>query len=153
MLSWSMAYSQKGSRPARMSGRGVFPSRTRLSSPIVQRRLAARQWGKLFMTTYARSAVSISIFVFAILCTPATAFEANLVTREQVDAVKLLPPPPAMGSAAQLRDMQAVVQGEKDRTANNPPRRRWLTTRSVFRFADVLGPHFTAAVSLLLRVR
>jgi acid phosphatase (class A) len=80
-----------------------------------------------------------------VLCTPAIAFEANLVTREQVDAVKLLPPPPAMGSAAQQRDMRIVVEAEKNRTPEQTAKAVADNEISIFRFGDVLGPRFTAA--------
>ena len=84
------------------------------------------------------------MLAFFVLCVPATAFESNLVTREQVDAVKLLPPPPVIGSLAQQRDMQADVQAEKDRTPEQKAKAVADNEVSVFRFADVLGPHFTA---------
>jgi acid phosphatase (class A) len=85
------------------------------------------------------------MLAFFVLCVPATAFESNLVTREQVDAVKLLPPPPAIGSLAQQRDMQADIQAEKDRTPEQAAKAVADNEISVFRFADILGPHFTAA--------
>ncbi len=83
-------------------------------------------------------------FAVFVLSSPVTAFEASIVTREQVDAVALLPPPPAAGSLAQQKDMQAVIQAQEDRTPEQSAIAIADNEISIFRFADVLGPHFTA---------
>jgi acid phosphatase (class A) len=72
-------------------------------------------------------------------------FEADIVTREQVDAVMLLPPPPNVGSPAQKRDMQIVIEEGIERTPEQAAKAVADDELSAFRFADVLGPHFTAA--------
>jgi acid phosphatase (class A) len=61
----------------------------------------------------------------------------------QVDLDHLLAPPPALGSAEETADLGAVVQAEKDRTAQDAVDAEADHQRSVFRFADVLGPGFT----------
>jgi acid phosphatase (class A) len=61
----------------------------------------------------------------------------------QVDLDHLLPPPPALGSAAETADMAAVMQAEKDRTADAAVAAEADHERTIFRFADVMGPDFT----------
>ena len=61
----------------------------------------------------------------------------------QVDLDHLLAPPPALGSAEETADLAAVVQAEKDRTAQDAVDAEADHQRSVFRFADVMGPGFT----------
>ncbi|HKT26532.1 phosphatase PAP2 family protein [Dyella sp.] len=51
----------------------------------------------------------------------------------------LLPPPPAAGSTAAQRDLQAVLTAQKTRTAQDMAAAKGDTARSVFRFADALG--------------
>lgn len=88
--------------------------------------------------------LSVCMLLGLLLCGRAVSFEGNLITREQVDAVKLLPPPPAVDSAAQQRDMEFVIQAEKNRTPEQATRAIADNATSVFRFADVLGPRFAA---------
>ena len=61
----------------------------------------------------------------------------------QVDLDHLLAPPPALGSAAETKDLAAVVEAEKERTAEEAVAAEEDHKRSVFRFADVMGPEFT----------
>ncbi|HTV84076.1 MAG TPA: phosphatase PAP2 family protein [Dyella sp.] len=51
----------------------------------------------------------------------------------------LLPPPPAAGSIAAQRDLQAVLDTQKTRTDADDAAAKADTDRSVFRFADALG--------------
>jgi acid phosphatase (class A) len=60
----------------------------------------------------------------------------------QVDLDHLLAPPPALGSPAETADIAAVMQAQKDRTAQQAVDAEADHQRSVFRFADVLGPGF-----------
>jgi acid phosphatase (class A) len=56
----------------------------------------------------------------------------------------LLPPPPAAGSAAAQHDLQAVLAAQQSRTDTDSAAAKADTERSVFRFADVLGPGLQA---------
>ncbi len=57
-----------------------------------------------------------------------------------VELSNLLPPPPAAGSIAAQHDLQAVLATQQTRTASEMTAAKADTERSVFRFADVLGP-------------
>jgi acid phosphatase (class A) len=61
----------------------------------------------------------------------------------QVDLDHLLAPPPALGSAAETKDLAAVVEAEKDRDAAAAVEAEEDHARTVFRFADVMGAGFT----------
>jgi acid phosphatase (class A) len=61
----------------------------------------------------------------------------------QVDLDHLLAPPPALGSAAETKDLNAVMNAEQDRTAEQAVAAEEDHDRTVFRFADVMGPGFT----------
>jgi acid phosphatase (class A) len=61
----------------------------------------------------------------------------------QVDLDHLLAPPPALGSAAETKDLSAVMKAEQDRTAEQAVEAEEDHDRTVFRFADVMGPSFT----------
>lgn len=56
-----------------------------------------------------------------------------------VELSNLLPPPPAAGSMAAQRDLQAVLAAQKMRTAQDRAAAKADAERSVFRFADALG--------------
>lgn len=56
-----------------------------------------------------------------------------------VEVSNLLPPPPAAGSTAAQRDLQAVLTAQQTRTAQDMAAAKADTERSVFRFADALG--------------
>lgn len=75
---------------------------------------------------------------------PAWPDEARYLRPEQVDLTQLLPPPPAAGSEAQRRDLAAVLDAQRARTAAAVTEAQADAEASVFRFADVLGPSFTA---------
>ncbi len=68
---------------------------------------------------------------------------ADYLAPGQVDLLKLLPTPPAPDSAAQKRDMQAMLEAQRHRTRAEAARADADAEISVFRFADVLGPNFT----------
>jgi len=57
-----------------------------------------------------------------------------------VELSKLLPPPPAAASAAAQHDLQLVLAVQQSRTAAEMAAAKADTERSVFRFADALGP-------------
>ncbi|OOG46700.1 phosphatase PAP2 family protein [Rhodanobacter sp. C01] len=75
---------------------------------------------------------------------PALAGDGSTTT-DSVDLTRLLAPPPAAGSPAALADLQAVLAAQAARTAAGDEAAKADSDRSVFRFADVLGPDLTAA--------
>lgn len=78
-----------------------------------------------------------------VLAENATQPAADYLAPSQVDLLQLLPPPPAPDSAAQKRDMQAMLDAQRHRTAAQTKRTEEDAEINVFRFADVLGPNFT----------
>lgn len=62
----------------------------------------------------------------------------------QVDATEILAPPP-LDSPAGKADLQAVLDAQRDRTPAEVAAVKADAQLSVFRFADVMGPGFTAA--------
>lgn len=62
-----------------------------------------------------------------------------------VDVSNLLPPPPAAGSPAAQRDLQAVLAAQRSRTAQDMAAAKADAEHSVFRFADAIGPAMQAA--------
>jgi acid phosphatase (class A) len=67
------------------------------------------------------------------------------VASAQVDVMKLLPPPPALQSQEQKRDLDELLAIQKTRTPAQEQRALADATSGTFGFADVLGPKFTAA--------
>lgn len=65
--------------------------------------------------------------------------------RADIELSNLLPPPPAAGSAADRQDLQAVLAVQRSRTAAEQSAAKADMERSVFRFADVLGPSMQPA--------
>ena len=71
--------------------------------------------------------------------------QPTYVTSAQVDVMKLLPPPPALQSQEQKRDLDQLLAIQKVRTTAQEQRALADATAGTFGFADVLGPKFTAA--------
>jgi acid phosphatase (class A) len=67
------------------------------------------------------------------------------VSSAQVDVMKLLPPPPALQSEEQRRDLDELLAIQKVRTTAQEQRALANAAAGAFGFADVLGPKFTAA--------
>lgn len=63
----------------------------------------------------------------------------------QIDLAALLAPPPAARSAREQVDMAAVLEVQRTRTPEQVERAKADVKKSVFRFADVLGPAFNEA--------
>lgn len=76
--------------------------------------------------------------------TPALAADGSSTTGS-IDLTLLLAPPPVAGSPAALGDLQAVLAAQAARTAAEDQAARADSDRSVFRFADVLGPKLAPA--------
>ena len=70
--------------------------------------------------------------------------DAHYLDPASLDLTQLRAPPPAEGSPAAAGDLAAVMRMQKIRTPAEIAGARADTERSVFRFADVLGPNFAA---------
>ena len=102
-----------------------------------------------------RKLLSASLFVLALaVSTPMTVAQAPMpmgpaqttyVASAQIDVMKLLPPPPALQSEEQKRDLDKLLAIQKARTPADEQRALADATSGTFGFADVLGPKFTAA--------
>lgn len=92
-----------------------------------------------------------SILVLAFVGTLGAAADApvpapradSYLSAGEVDLLALLPPPPASGSAAQQRDVQAMLEAQTRRTKAAAARADADAEISLFRFADVLGASFS----------
>ena len=76
---------------------------------------------------------------------PSQATEAHFLDPHQVDLGALLAPPPAPDSAQQQVDLAKVLDVQRTRTHEQVVHAEADVTKSVFRFADVLGPEFSEA--------
>src|ERR1044071_8111559 len=65
------------------------------------------------------------------------------LSRDKVDLLKLLAPPPDPQSEAQKRDLAAVLEVQKNRTPELVARAEADNVLSIFRYSDVLGPNFS----------
>jgi acid phosphatase (class A) len=75
----------------------------------------------------------------------AQAKEATYIDAQQIPLGTLLAPPPEDGSARQQADLAAVLTVQRSRTPEEVERAKADVVKSVFRFADVLGPGFNEA--------
>jgi acid phosphatase (class A) len=91
---------------------------------------------------FSLALLSSSVFVASAIISTARADESLYVDPQTVPLNVLLAPPPADGSARQQADMAAVLRVQNARTADEVTRAKADTVKSVFRFADVLGPAF-----------
>ncbi len=67
----------------------------------------------------------------------------EVLTQEQIDSSRLLPPPPNDGSDAQVTDLEAWRRVVEDRTPERYAEARWDNEHEdISAFASVLGPHF-----------
>jgi acid phosphatase (class A) len=79
---------------------------------------------------------------FAAGSSPAFAEGGTYIDAHQIDLPALLAPPPALSSAQQRADLARVLEVQRTRTPEQVERARADVQKSVFRFADVLGPSF-----------
>jgi acid phosphatase (class A) len=79
--------------------------------------------------------------VFILAAYPAAAKDAYLAP-SQIDVIRLLPGPPAVDSAAMTADLQAVRAAQAARTEAQIKNVKADQKRSVYRFAEVMGPGF-----------
>ncbi|NPT43952.1 phosphatase PAP2 family protein [Paraburkholderia sp. 1N] len=75
----------------------------------------------------------------------AQAQDATYLDAQQIPLGTLLAPPPEDGSAQQRADLEAVLNVQRTRTPDEVTRAKADIDKSVFRFADVLGPTFNEA--------
>ena len=71
------------------------------------------------------------------------AAESPYISPQDIDLARFLPPPPAPDSAAQRRDLDAVLEIQGTRTKAQVADAQADQKASVFRFADVLGRKFS----------
>lgn len=71
--------------------------------------------------------------------------EATYIDAQQIPLGTLLAPPPMDGSARQQADLAVVLEVQRSRTPEEEERAKADIVKSVFRFADVLGPTFNEA--------
>lgn len=93
---------------------------------------------------------SLSFIAFLLIVANSTsqiaqAKEATYIDAQQIPLGTLLAPPPADGSARQQADLAAVLTVQRSRTPEEVERAKADVVKSVFRFADVLGPNFNEA--------
>lgn len=74
-----------------------------------------------------------------------SAWAGFYMNASQVDLVDVLPPPPARESARGKADLQAVLAAQQSRTQAQIREAQADAEESVFRFADVMGPGFSAS--------
>ena len=67
----------------------------------------------------------------------------NFIHEDQIDLVKLLPPPPGIGSAEDEKDRRIVREEQQKRTQAAAEKAEALDHFTVFDFAEVVGPGFT----------
>jgi acid phosphatase (class A) len=86
------------------------------------------------------------VLLAVMLASAATAWgrDANYVPATQVSLETILAPPPVIGSASEQKDLQAVLDVQKRRSAAESKEAEGDAELSVFRFADVLGERFNA---------
>lgn len=98
-----------------------------------------------------RSSLSLAVSLLIAAATTNVAgqsAQAQTITyldAHQVDLSKLLAPPPVAGSVRAQADMATVLEVQRTRTPEQVERARADVKKSVFRFADVLGPSFNEA--------
>ncbi|HTI03313.1 MAG TPA: phosphatase PAP2 family protein [Acidisoma sp.] len=96
------------------------------------------------MTRIGAGALALG-WVLAALAQPVAAYakDSYYITPAEVDLDNLLAPPAALGSAQETADLAAVQKAEMERSAQDSIDAEEDHNRSVFRFADVMGPGFT----------
>ncbi|GAB4067453.1 phosphatase PAP2 family protein [Ancylobacter sonchi] len=75
---------------------------------------------------------------------PALADGGNYITHEQLDLTKVLAPPPAQDSPTTTAEIGQLLLIQQVRTPDQAAAAQADATEDVFRFANVMGPDFTA---------
>ena len=84
-----------------------------------------------------------ALIILAFTAAPVAAGHVYYLDFYETALIKLLPRPPARGSDAAKADLAAVLAAQKARTPAQIVDAKADQRRSVFRFAEVLGPGFT----------
>jgi len=98
------------------------------------------------MHSLKRLTMRRAFFVILLLLLPqyVLAAEAFFVNPDQINMTALLAPPPVVGSPVQQAEIQQLLALQNSRTPEQAAFAQADAERSVFRFADVFGPAFTA---------
>jgi acid phosphatase (class A) len=92
-----------------------------------------------------RYLLTVSIALMAIsAASNAIAADTYYISPTEVDLLQILAPPPAPDSPAGKADLQAVIATVDARTDADIKQAQEDDKRTVFRFADVMGPNFNA---------
>jgi len=84
----------------------------------------------------------VAAFLVAAQAHAAQQEQADYLKPGQLDLTQLLPPPPARGSQAEKRDIDALLRLQRERTPAQADRAKADGEVSVWRFNDVLGASF-----------
>jgi len=91
------------------------------------------------------SLILAAAIALAAASTSAFADDGIYLNARQIDLTKLLAPPPTLGSPTQQAELAKVLKVQRTRTPEQVTRAQGDVHKSVFRFADVLGPSFSEA--------
>ncbi len=87
----------------------------------------------------------LAFVLFTLFSDSVFALQTSYLGNAQIDLTILLGPPPVAGSDADKTDLRTVLEAQQTRTSEQIKRAQADVETSVFRFADVVGPDFTAA--------
>lgn len=99
----------------------------------------------LYLGLQRRRASVTAVLAAFLIASPAYGQQDNYLGAGEIDLTRLLAPPPVAGSHVQKADLAAVLAVQHDRMPAEVDYAIADVDKSVFRFADVLGPHFAAA--------
>ncbi|MBS7540771.1 acid phosphatase [Ancylobacter lacus] len=88
--------------------------------------------------------IAVLSTLLVLLITPCLADGGNYITREQLDLTKILAPPPATDSATTQAEIEQLLAIQQSRTPEQVAAAQADVVENVFRFAEVMGPNFTA---------
>src|SRR5262249_53228756 len=86
----------------------------------------------------------VAALVLEAIAAPLSAQESQYLAPGRPDAVELLPAPPAAGSPEQAADLASTIAISKARSTNDEALAELEAKTSVFSFARVIGPFFSA---------
>jgi acid phosphatase (class A) len=89
-------------------------------------------------------ALSVSCLLLASQGASAQGEKFNFLKPNQVDLLRLVPPPPPANSQAEKEDMAGVLEVQKNRTPERSKRALADNVLSIWVYADVMGPKFKA---------
>jgi acid phosphatase (class A) len=98
-----------------------------------------RRWPLSFIALIAASLASA-----AVVSSAARAADTYYISPSEIDLLQILAPPPPPDSPAGKTDLQGVLAAVNSRTEASIKEAQDDDQRTVFRFADVMGPNFRA---------